>query len=230
MIYENLKKIRRQIEMATKRSGRNPDSVQLVAISKRQDIEKIKEAISCGQLIFGENYLQEAKQKQEGLSKNKNICYHFTGHLQSNKSRLAAEIFDVIETVDRIKIARAIDHHCSETGRKISVLVQVNIGREKQKHGVLPEDAESLLYEIKKETDLNVIGLMAMVPQTDKAESSRPYFQAMKQLADTLANKNLFDSHGKVELSMGMSADFEIAIEEGATMVRVGTALFGNRN
>ncbi len=227
MIYENLKKIRKQIEQATERSGRNPNSVQLIAISKRQNIETIKEAISCGQVIFGENYLQEAKQKKEHLPQD--ICYHFTGHLQTNKARLAAEIFDVIETIDRVKIARAVDRHCSNIGRKILALVQVNIGRERQKHGVLPEDTENLLYEIKQETDLDIIGLMAMVPQTGEPELGRPYFMAMKQLLNTLSDKKLFDSRHKIELSMGMSADFEIAIEEGATMIRVGTALFGTR-
>ncbi len=229
MICKNLKKIRQQIVQATERSGRNPDSVQLIAISKRQEIEKIQEAISCGQLVFGENYLQEAKQKKESFPKDKNISYHLTGHLQSNKARLAAETFDVIETVDRIKIARAIDRHCTDIGREVCALVQVNIGREKQKHGVLPEDTEDLLRRIKKETSLRVIGLMAIIPRTDEPESGRPYFKAMKRLADTLSDNNLFDSHRRVELSMGMSADFEIAVEEGATMVRVGTALFGTR-
>jgi hypothetical protein len=229
MICKNLKKIRKQIELAAERSGRSPDSVQLIAISKRQNIEKIKEAVSCGQLIFGENYLLEAKQKKEHLPGDKNICYHFTGHLQSNKARLATEIFDVIETVDRVKIARLIDRHCTNIGREVSILVQVNIGRERQKHGVLPENTKNLLCEIKKETNLKVIGLMTMVPKTDDPESSRPYFKAMRQLADILSDNNLFTPHRKIELSMGMSADFEIAIEEGATMVRVGTALFGTR-
>ncbi len=227
MLCDTLEIINDEMSRAVKRSGRSKDSVRLVAVSKRQNIEKIRQAISCGQLIFGENYLQEAREKIPACQEE--LSWHFIGHLQSNKAALAVELFNVIETVDRIKIARLLDKHAQRLGRKTEILLQVNIGKEKQKHGVLPDDAEALLREILVETQLKVRGLMAIPPWSAQPENSRMYFRKLRQLSETLADKGLFTGNNTVELSMGMSADFTIAIEEGATLVRVGTALFGQR-
>ena len=228
MTCDNLQTIEKNIALAAERCGRSADSVQLVAVSKRKDLEVIQQAISCGQQVFGENYLQEAEQKITAL-KNKKLCWHFIGHLQSNKARIAAELFDVIETVDRIKIARTLDRHAVALDKDLRVFVQVNIGRENQKHGVLPEDAEELLVLINRETQLKVLGLMGMPPYSNDPEDARGYFRELKQLSDRLAGKKVFADNTDVQLSMGMSADYMVAIEEGATLVRVGTALFGRR-
>ena len=227
MLCDTLEKINRKIEHATERSGRTRDSVRLVAVSKRQSMEKIGQAVSCGQVLFGENYLQEAQEKITG-DKN-NLCWHFIGHLQSNKAGLAVKLFDVIETVDRIKIARLLDKHAGQCGKKMEILLQVNIGREKQKHGVLPEHTEALLRAVLQETKCKVCGLMTMPPWSAHPEDSRTYFRKLRLLSEQLADKGLFTSQDKIELSMGMSADYTVAIEEGATLVRVGTALFGKR-
>jgi pyridoxal phosphate enzyme (YggS family) len=228
MICENIKRIQKNIDIATERSGRGADSVRLVAVSKRQDLEKIKKAASCGQQIFGENYMQEAQEKITILDQN--LCWHFIGHLQSNKCRAAVELFDVIETVDRLKIARILARQAAELQKDIRILIQVNIGREKQKHGVLPENAENLMKSIKRETNLQAAGLMGMPPWSMEPEASRDYFRKLRKLSEQLADKGLFVNDNKIELSMGMSADYTIAIEEGATLVRVGTALFGHRD
>ncbi len=226
-ICNNLKKIQENITIAAERSGRPAGAVQLIAVSKRMDSGKIHQAIACGQYIFGENYLQEAQQKLPILDDN--LRWHFIGHLQSNKARLAVKLFDVIETVDRIKIARAIDQHAAALNRDLRILVQVNIGREKQKHGVLPEDTEELLESIRQTTRLTVSGLMGMPPWSKDPETSRKYFRELKELSVLLSKQELFSDNNNVELSMGMSSDYVVAIEEGATMVRVGTALFGRR-
>lgn len=228
MICDNLKRIRKNIAIAAERSGRSADSVQLVAVSKRQNLEKIRQAAACGQQVFGENYMQEAQEKIAILENN--LCWHFIGHLQSNKCRPAAELFDVIETLDRLKIARILARHAAELDREPRIFIQVNIGREKQKHGVLPENTENLIKNVNRETNLKVAGLMGMPPWSKEPEAGRAYFRNLRKLAEQLADKGLFVNHNNIELSMGMSADYTIAIEEGATLVRVGTAFFGNRN
>ncbi|RUM37040.1 MAG: YggS family pyridoxal phosphate-dependent enzyme [Desulfobulbus sp.] len=227
MDCDTLEKINRKIAQAAERSDRTRDSVRLVAVSKRQSMEKIRQAVSCGQVLFGENYLQEAQEKINRLGKN--LCWHFIGHLQSNKAGLAVKLFDVIETVDRIKIARLLDKHARQCGKNMEILLQVNIGREKQKHGVLPEHTEALLRAVLQETNCKVRGLMAMPPWSAHPENSRPYFRNLRRLSEQLADKGLFAGQDEIELSMGMSADYTIAVEEGATLVRVGTALFGRR-
>lgn len=227
MICTNIQTIRDTITKAAVRSGRNPNEIQLVAVSKRVDMEQIVQAASCGQQVFGENYIQEAQQKIPVL--NHTIRWHFIGHLQSNKARQAVELFDVIETIDRLKIAKALDQYAQAANKTMEILVQVNIGREKQKHGVLPEHTQDLVQTIREETQLKILGLMGMPPWTSDPEENRKYFRYLKELAETLAEKKLFSNNSKVQLSMGMSADYEIAIEEGATLVRVGTAIFGQR-
>ncbi|MBM9615400.1 YggS family pyridoxal phosphate-dependent enzyme [Desulfobulbus rhabdoformis] len=227
MISDNLRQIKANIATAANKAGRDPQTVKLVAVSKYVPIERIQEAVDAGQRLFGENYLQEAAEKIERLQGD--ISWHFIGHLQSNKAKQAASLFPMVETVDRLKIARALDNQASQLGKELSILIQVNVGREAQKSGVLPEEAPTLLRAIQAETNLKVCGLMTMPPFFDAPEKSRPFFRQLKELADELASKRLFTDNSHVELSMGMSGDYEVAIEEGATIVRVGTALFGSR-
>ena len=227
-IRENLAAIRARMAAAATRAGRAPESVTLVAVSKYVPVERIAEAMAAGQELFGENYLQEAEEKIGQLPAA--LKWHCIGHLQSNKAKAAATLFHMVETVDRIKLARALDRHAAEAGRLLPVLIQVNVGREAQKAGVLPEEATALLGEMRELAHLEVRGLMTMPPFFDQPEAARPYFRALRELAEALASKGLLGTHGAIELSMGMSGDFEVAIEEGATLVRVGTALFGARS
>ncbi|MDR2550563.1 MAG: YggS family pyridoxal phosphate-dependent enzyme [Desulfobulbus sp.] len=227
MVCDNLARIRETIARSARQAGRNPEAVKLVAVSKTVGTDSMLEAVQAGQILFGENYLQEAADKMTRLPAL--LQWHFIGHLQSNKAKQAAELFDVIETVDRWKVAAALDSHARLLGNPLSILLQVNIGREPQKSGVLPEQAELLLRKIVGETNLRVLGLMTMPPYSPDPEQSRPYFSALRQLAQRLASYDLFASNAEVELSMGMSSDYAVAIEEGATLVRVGTALFGQR-
>lgn len=227
MICANLQVIRQKIAEAAERSGRNPADIRLLAVSKRHGPEKIREAFQCGQVLFGENYLQEAKDKIARLDPA--ISWHFIGHLQSNKAKTAVELFQMVETVDRLKIAQTLNKHATALGKCLDILIQVNIGREKQKSGVEPQDAGQLLQEVGKLEHLRVRGLMTMPPNTASPEESRPYFKALKTMAVQFTATGLFAKRTPVELSMGMSGDFIVAVEEGATLVRVGTALFGKR-
>ena len=226
-IKENLARIQDRIVRAARKAGRDPDSIRLVAVSKRMAIDRIREAIDAGQRLFGENFIQEAQEKINLLPQD--ISWHFIGHLQSNKAKTAARLFNVIETVDRAKVAGLLARHAAADNRKIGVLIQVNIGREAQKAGVMPEDVEPLLHEITQYTSLVVKGLMTIPPFFPDQEQVRPYFRKMRQLAEELQRKGFFSGQQQVELSMGMSGDFEAAIEEGATLIRVGTAVFGER-
>lgn len=226
-ITSNFKEIRESIQQAATQCGRSQDSIQLLAVSKKKGSKLIKEAYDCGQFCFGENYIQEAASKIPELPKK--ITWHFIGHLQSNKAKLAAELFDVIQTVDSLKLAKALDKHASVLDKKLSILIQVNIGVEEQKSGIAPDEAEKLIRNIRESTKLNIAGLMIIPPFTASPEMSRQYFKETKKLADGLAQKSLFSDNERVELSMGMTGDFQIAIEEGATIVRIGTALFGTR-
>ncbi len=227
MICDNLDIIRSQIKEAAERCGRNPNEIRLVAVSKRIPAEAIAEAYRCGQAIFGENYLQDAMEKIEQLDQS--LQWHFIGHLQSNKARMAAELFQVVETVDRLKIARSLNRYAGELNKTLEVLIQVNVGRESRKSGVLPDEAKGLLEDIRLLANLKVRGLMTMPPYGREPEASRPWFKELKQLSVKLADEELFEDNDSVELSMGMSGDFTVAIEEGATLVRVGTAIFGPR-
>lgn len=223
----NLEKIRARITTAARRAGRDPQSIRLVAVSKRKPLEMIREAFGAGQVLFGENYLQEAQEKIEQFGPGP--AWHFIGHLQSNKAKAAAELFACVETVDRLKLGRALEKRLAELGRKMSVLVQVNVGREPQKAGVLPEDAAQLCRDLQQLPHLELKGLMTMPPYSDNPEDTRPYFRQLRVLAEQITELGILGQSGPVELSMGMSGDFEVAIEEGATLVRVGTALFGER-
>lgn len=228
MIDDNLTHLRAAITQAALQAGRNPEDIKLVAVSKQVDVEGIRRAIACGQTLFGENYLQEAAGKIpycQGAT-----SWHYIGHLQSNKVAQAAKLFDVVETVDRLKIAISLDKQAKLLDKNLSILVQINSGGEKQKSGISCENAESLLRQIRKETDLPVRGLMTIPPFSPDPEQSRSYYRALRDLARRLADRQLFHDNTNVELSMGMSGDFPVAIAEGATIIRVGTALFGARH
>jgi len=227
MICDNLRHIRSTIAQTALACGRDPETIKLLAVSKGMGIDRISQAIDCGQTLFGENYLQEAADKIRQLPPT--VGWHFIGHLQGNKARLAAGLFAVVETVDRLKVAQALDRQAKALNREVSILVQVNTGREQQKSGVLPEETGQLLRLIAQTTDLRVRGLMTLPPYSPDPEKSRPYFKILKQLAEQCAARQLFADNRRVELSMGMSGDYPVAIEEGATIVRVGTALFGTR-
>jgi pyridoxal phosphate enzyme (YggS family) len=227
MIDLNLQHIKQQILATALKCGRDPAGIRLVAVSKKMATSHIREAIDAGQFLFGENYIQEATQKKAELGDT--AAFHFIGHLQSNKAKLAAQIFQMIETVDRYKLAVALDKELKLLGKSLDVLIQVNIGQEPQKSGVLPRDAEGLLEQLLPLSNLKVRGLMTIPPYTENPEQTRPYFKALRLLAEEMKQKKYFSNNTQVELSMGMSSDYTIAIEEGATLIRIGTALFGNR-
>ena len=225
-IAGRLQKIYQQIAESATKYGRNPEEISLLAVSKTVSVDRIREAAAAGQRIFGENYLQEAEEKYRQLSHLAEL--HCIGHIQSNKAKIAAAIFSMVQTIDREKIARELNKHRQVIGKPLTALVQVNIGGEEQKSGVRPEDCENLLGAIRELPWLRVTGLMTIPPYSPNPEDSRPFFRELRHLAVTLAEKKLF-AGPKVELSMGMSGDFMVAIEEGATIIRVGTAIFGER-
>ena len=203
-----------------------PDGVQLVAAAKTRKPEEILETIEAGVEIVGENYVQEAERAYE-LIGNK-AKWHFIGHLQKNKVKKAVKIFDMIETIDSFELAREIDKRCAQIGKIMPVLIEVNIGREEQKSGILPENTEQLAKDISALPNIRVMGLMTMGPLAGDPEDSRPYFVAMKKLFEKMKKLDLPDTEMKY-LSMGMTNSYQIAPEEGANMVRIGTKIFGER-
>ncbi len=225
MIRENLARIHEQIATAAKTAGRDPAEIRLVAVSKTKPVEMLVEALSCGQHLFGENYIHEVQQKRPALPASAKI--HFIGHLQSNKAKFAAELCDMVETVDSVKLARKLNNRLDAVGRTLEILVQVNIGDDPAKSGVPAAETERLLAEIRPLDHLQVKGLMTIPPLENSAEESRRYFAGLRRLGDELLTKGIFTEPPL--LSMGMSGDFAVAIAEGATIVRVGTAIFGSR-
>ncbi len=222
---ERLADVRDRIERAAARSGRRGAAITLVAVSKTHPVERILEAAEAGIAVFGENYVQEAEEKVAALP---GATWHLIGRLQANKAGKAAGLFSWIQTADSERILRALDRHAAERGRTLSVLLEVNLGGESQKAGAPPADVPALLSAASELTAVRVRGLMAIPPPFEDPEKVRPYFAALRELRDRLASPH-GAGKGLTELSMGMSGDFEVAIEEGATMVRVGTALFGPR-
>lgn len=225
-IGTNLKRIRDEITSTALSCDRDPATIKLLAVSKRHSIESIQEAIAAEQSCFGESYIQEAQEKCKLL---KDVSFHFIGHIQSNKAKLAAELFQVIETVDRLKLARALNKHLETLDKDIDILIQVNIGEDPKKYGVAPDETIALLAAIKEFSRLRPIGLMTMPPFSTDDEETRSYFRALRLLSLECAEKGLFFDNHSVELSMGMSHDFKLAIEEGSTSIRIGTAIFGER-
>ncbi len=223
--WKRLESVRDSLEKACERAGRAPGDVQLVAVSKYQPAAAIAALVQAGQRLFGENYVQEALHKQEELQ-DQALDWHFIGKLQSNKARHAVGRFSLIHTVDKEKLARTLHKEAAKLGVIQPVLLQVNIGCEPQKAGVSLEALESLAAEAASLDGLDVQGLMCMPPLCQDGEEARPFFRRLAELREGLQQSlGLALPH----LSMGMSADFAQAIEEGATLVRVGTALFGQR-
>jgi pyridoxal phosphate enzyme (YggS family) len=220
--------VRSRIEAAARRAGRDAREITLVGVSKRMPAERIAEAARAGLTCIGENYVQEAREKRAALADcPQALRWHLIGNLQRNKARDAVALFDVIETVDRAALAEELDRRTAAAGRTLEILLQVNVSGEPQKAGARPQDVAALLAACAALPHLRVTGLMTVPEAADDAEATRPAFARLRALRDALraapGGQNLRD------LSMGMSADFEVAIEEGATLVRVGTALFGPR-
>lgn len=226
-IADNLHKIQNAIAETAKNCGRTPSSIKLIAVSKRHSITAIKEAMEAGHFLFGENYIQEAADKRQNI--NDTAAFHFIGHIQSNKAKQAAKLFSMVETVDRYKLAKALNNHLEKLGRKLDILIQVNIGQDPKKSGISPEKAGELLKQIKLLPHLRPVGLMTIPPFSENNEETRVHFRNLRSLSIDLASQGLFSDNSNVELSMGMSQDFKIAIEEGATIIRIGTAIFGQR-
>jgi pyridoxal phosphate enzyme (YggS family) len=220
--------IRARIEAAAKNCRRDPSEIRLIAISKTHPASVIKRVIEFGALDIGENRVQEAEGKIAEIGRNA-ARWHLVGHLQANKARRAVTLFDVIHSLDSLELARRLDRLCREESRdRLAVLVQVDLGREETKSGIDESELTHLVEGFGPLHRLELTGLMTLPPFFDDPEQSRPYFRRLRQLRDELAARGAFGG-GKGELSMGMTNDFEVAIEEGATMVRVGTAIFGER-
>ncbi len=217
--------VRERIAEAAHRSGRRADAVLLVAVSKTIPVERIRDAVAGGVAALGENRVQEARDKIARLGRP--VPWHLIGHLQTNKVRDAVELFDLVQSVDRVPLARALSSRAVQAGRTLDALVQVNVGVEPQKGGVPPDGLRAALEAMAALPGLRLRGLMAIPPAPQDPEDSRPYYREMRKLLDAARGWGLGPEFR--ELSMGMSGDFEIGIEEGATIVRVGTAIFGPR-
>jgi PLP dependent protein len=225
-IPENLKKIRASIDAAALRVGRNPSSVRLVAVSKTHGADRIEAAAAAGQHLFGESYVQEFLAKCEVVRTP--VEWHFIGHLQTNKVKYLRGRVSMIHSVDRLSLAREIDREWMKMGRPTEILLQVNIGEEISKSGVEENVLIELARQIATLPNVRIRGLMTLPPYFDDPEEVRPFFIRLRELSEKIASLRI-PGVEMAELSMGMSHDFEVAIEEGATLVRVGTALFGER-
>ena len=227
-IAENLLRINQQVRGACSRAGRDAAGVSIIGVTKTVPVNRIREGIEAGVRILGENYVQEAAQKVQALS-DLEVSWHFIGHLQSNKVKVALESFAWIHTLDRENLARELNRVAQKLGKTIPVLVQVNTGDEESKSGLAPEDV-SAFFDLASSLDgLEIRGLMALPPYYDDPEEVRPHFRTLRELLERLRDRAAAPEVLS-ELSMGMSHDFEVAIEEGATMIRIGTALFGTRS
>jgi PLP dependent protein len=227
-IADRLAGIRARIERAARSAGRDPASVTLVAVSKTFPLSSVREAYAAGQRIFGENRVQEALDKI-AASPDLPIQWHLLGHLQSNKVKKAAPVFATIQSVDSVELLRKLDVAASESGRTLEVLLQVDLAGESTKFGVAPADIQPLFDAAANCHAAQLAGLMTLPPAPDKPEDARPWFRQLRELRDGWLDAGVPASMLR-ELSMGMSGDFEVAVEEGATLVRVGTAIFGERH
>ncbi|HWQ52729.1 MAG TPA: YggS family pyridoxal phosphate-dependent enzyme [Bryobacteraceae bacterium] len=215
-LSERVAAVRERIANAAARARRDPSGITLVAVSKLFPAQAIVDAYACGLREFGENYVQEFEGKHPQLPPLEGARFHLIGHLQSNKARRAAELFHAVQTVDTAKLARRLD----EPGRPLDIMLEVKLSPEQAKTGASPEELPALIDAVRACPNLRLEGLMTMPPWSDDPEQSRPYFRRLRELAEC---------HGLTRLSMGMSHDLEVAIDEGATLVRVGTAIFGRR-
>jgi len=220
-LRENLAEVREKIERAAQRCGRNAREIKLITVSKTHSTEVLQDAMAAGATIFGENKIQEAEEKIEELGKE-NLEWHLIGHLQSNKARRAIKLFDCIQTLDSVELAERLERICIEENRtSLSVLAQVDLAKEATKNGIDEKDLPKLVEFLQTCERLKLDGLMIIPPFFEDADKARPYFRRLREIRDEVLPNG--------ELSMGMSHDFEIAVEEGATIVRVGTAIFGRR-
>jgi pyridoxal phosphate enzyme (YggS family) len=229
-ISENVVAVRERIAAAARRAGRNSSDIALMAVSKTQPPDRIREAYDAGQRLFGENRVQEFAGKADALRDLHAAEWHMIGHLQTNKAAKTAELFRVVDSVDSLKLAEKLDMAARNLGKKLDVLIEINVGGEAAKSGVAP-DSPALDELLRAAARLNALvfrGLMTVPPFTDNPEEARPYFRKLRELRDTIAIRKL-PGVAMDQLSMGMSHDFEVAIEEGSTCVRVGTAIFGER-
>ena len=224
-IVENLDRVREQIASAAANAGRSADDVKLVAITKTHPAEKVREAVEAGHTLFGESRVQEARAKIPELSSN--ICWHFVGHLQKNKVRQALPLFEMIHSVDSLSLAQDINRVAQEQGLYPRVLLEVNVAGEGSKFGFAPDHLRGQMEALLALPRLSIEGLMCIPPQAVKSENSRKFFVKVRELRDSLEKEF---SMKLPQLSMGMTQDFPIGIEEGATLVRVGTAIFGERS
>ena len=227
-VVERFANVRNRIEAAALGSNRSPDQITLIAISKTHPSEVIRAGLDLGIADFGENRVQEAEGKISKLGRHA-ARWHLVGHLQANKARRAVSLFDVIHSLDSVALVERLERLCAEEGREeLPVLIQVDLGGEETKTGIDPRKLPELLDALKDCQKLRLVGLMTLPPYFENPDCARPYFKTLRELRDELQVQGRFGKNPG-ELSMGMSHDFEIAIEEGATMVRVGTAIFGER-
>lgn len=227
MLLDNLKDVEERIQAACDRSGRKREDVLLVAVSKTKPVEMIEEVMTAGIVDFGENKPQELRDKYEVLPQN--LRFHMIGHLQTNKIKYIIDRVVLIHSIDSIHLAEAVNAEAKKHNRIMPVLVEVNVAQEESKSGFLMEKAENAIREIAKLSNIRVEGLMTIAPFVENAEENRQYFVKLRKLSVDIAAKNI-DNVTMHHLSMGMTGDYEVAIEEGATMVRVGTGIFGERN
>ena len=228
-LQRRLQRVQDRMAEAAIRAGRLPKEITLVAVSKTHPTEIIRQAIAAGVTDLGENRVQEADAKITEVGRG-SVRWHLIGHLQSNKARRAVELFDVIHSVDSVALARRLDRVCGEVKRKeLQLLIQIDLGKEATKSGAAESELPEIVDAIRQSRIVRLQGLMTLPPYFDDPEQARPFFRRLRELRDELSARGAFGDAGG-ELSMGMTHDYEVAIEEGATMVRVGTAIFGERN
>lgn len=229
-VANNVNAIRDRITRAAARVGRDPGSITLMAVTKTVEPERIKQAYTAGLRLFGENRVQEFEGKSAALTELKDAEWHLIGHLQSNKAKKAAELFRAVDSVDSLRLAEKLNQSAAEASKKVKVLIEIKVGQEESKAGI-PLDSpelENLLHAAPRLEHLQIRGLMTVPPFTDDPEGARPYFRLLRDLRDKISARRLSGVELDL-LSMGMSHDFEVAVEEGSTCVRVGTAIFGAR-
>ncbi|MGB4569851.1 MAG: YggS family pyridoxal phosphate-dependent enzyme [Tepidanaerobacteraceae bacterium] len=225
-LKQNIQQIKKRIEAAAERSGRNPEDIYLIAVTKNFSAELIQEAVDNGIVFLGENRVQEAKSKVDLVKGN--IEWHLIGHLQRNKVKTAIDIFTMIQSLDSWRLAEEIQKRAQQADKVIDVLVQVNIGSEETKYGIDPDDTEVFIEKVATLPNLKVRGLMAIAPFKENPEDVRAYFRHLREIFQSIKEKSI-ENVSMEYLSMGISNDFEVAIEEGANMVRIGTGIFGTR-
>ena len=225
-IADNFKTVMDRIASAAKRAGRDPASVRLVVVTKAVGVERIREAVAAGAVVLGENRVREAKEKIEKLGPL--ASWHLIGHLQTNKAKYAVKLFDLIHSVDNLELAKELDKQAAKIGKVQKALVEVSIAGEASKAGMAVKNSPAFVREAAKLKNISIQGLMTIPPFSENPEDSRPCFCVLRELAESIAKENIPNA-AMNELSMGMSGDFEVAIEEGSTLVRLGTALFGPR-